>query len=254
MSDQNQQDSDAPTQGQGYVPPQTPPPAQAEPAGQQQEASIDPTQFLTKDEFEKRAKDIEEAAFKRAQGLYTKGSEKIRQRVADLEATWQAMEAGGQSVPEAVKNRQRSAVIDQVRSEEMGTPEGTPQTQQAPAQEQQSAQRPPYFYKVDYIMQNVPPGTPEFQAMVDFQDWQDEEAMVQFAEQKAAEYRQRTASPQRPSLTAPSLAAGGASATGTLEQQFQREMDALMTRQWPPATRQEKLDLRRKWREKGANI
>lgn len=259
MSDQNDKETGAPTQGTGYQPPQSPTPAQAQPVEQHQEQPTKPDEFLTKAEFEKyverfKSETIEEA-FRRAQGLYTKGNEKIRQRISDLEETWKIAEESGEPLSEAAKNRQRTALINQAQLEGLA-PDGTPQAQQ-PAQGQPQAQRPPHFFTVDGILMSadMPEDAPELKDIMDFEDWQDPQAFISFTRQKVDEYRQRTASqPSNPMTRMPSAAAGGAAAGGSLEQQYQREMAQLMSREFPPATRQEKLAVRKKWRDKGALI
>ena len=78
--------------------------------GQNQEKP-DQQEFITLDQAQKIANEAEEKAFKRAQGLITKTTGKVRGRLEALEQQWKMQEEAGKPVPPEVKERMTNKVI-----------------------------------------------------------------------------------------------------------------------------------------------
>lgn len=108
-----------------------------EPSEQVPEQGAPTTNYLTRDDFEteweKRAKELEDAAFRRAQSLYDKGNQKVRAKLAEVEASVKrAQKAGVQIAPETIEKMRQDA-LQEAYLEEEAQP-SAPVTQ-APAQE-----------------------------------------------------------------------------------------------------------------------
>lgn len=139
MSDQPQavkfQGTQQPPAGQPGQPQQPQQPAGQGSQGQPQpqpEAGTQPAQpeYITRQEAARLAAEAADTAFRRAQSLFDKGNEKVRQRLGELESAWDMQAQAGAPVPEEVKMRLRQQVLTAPQA-------APPTTEQAAAQPQQ---------------------------------------------------------------------------------------------------------------------
>lgn len=104
------------------------PPAPAAPAPGQAPQPASQPKGLTLDEVRAIAKEESENAFRRSQGYVDKQIPAIKEKIANLEASWNARAAAGTPVDEATKQRELAAAV-QIQS----APPAAPQAPQPPA-------------------------------------------------------------------------------------------------------------------------
>ena len=107
---------------------------ESEVAEQTTEQETSTPSYLTRDEAEQLMKSAVDEALNRQVGLYTKGTEKLRQRLQSLEEHLQLQKDAGINVDPAAAERMRSSIISKSLMEDDETPS---QANKADAQPQQ---------------------------------------------------------------------------------------------------------------------
>jgi hypothetical protein len=107
---------------------------ESEVAEQTTEQETSTPSYLTRDEAEQLMKNAVDEALNRQVGLYTKGTEKLRQRLQSLEEHLQLQKDAGISIDPAAAERMRSSIISKSLMEDDATPS---QAKKADAQPQQ---------------------------------------------------------------------------------------------------------------------
>ena len=107
---------------------------ESEVAEQTTEQETSTPSYLTRDEAEQLMKSAVDEALNRQVGLYTKGTEKLRQRLQSLEEHLQLQKDAGINVDPAAAERMRSSIISKSLMEDDETPS---QAKKADAQPQQ---------------------------------------------------------------------------------------------------------------------
>ena len=107
---------------------------ESEVAEQTTEQETSTPSYLTRDEAEQLMKSAVDEALNRQVGLYTKGTEKLRQRLQSLEEHLQLQKDAGINVDPAAAERMRSSIISKSLMEDDDTPS---QAKKADAQPQQ---------------------------------------------------------------------------------------------------------------------
>ena len=105
----------------------------SEVAEQTTQPEASPPSYLTRDEAEQLMKNAVDEALNRQVGLYTKGTEKLRQRLQSLEEHLQLQKDAGVNIDPAAAERMRSSIISKSLMED-DTPS---QAKKADAQPQQ---------------------------------------------------------------------------------------------------------------------
>jgi hypothetical protein len=164
--------------------------------------------------LEEQAKALREYADRAAQSASDKRFAKVREEVDKMRKSAEAV--GVKFTDEQLRALQAKALLDNPPDPaadvtDDAKPKAPPQAQQ------QTAERPPQHIAVDGILMSAGMGEsdPELRAVIEYsqKNRTDTQEFVDFAYQKAQEYRQRTASNgQQPHPVArmPSAAAGGA--------------------------------------------
>ena len=106
---------------------------ESEVAEQTTQPEASPPSYLTRDEAEQLMKNAVDEALNRQVGLYTKGTEKLRQRLQSLEEHLQLQKDAGVNIDPAAAERMRSSIISKSLMED-DTPS---QAKKADAQPQQ---------------------------------------------------------------------------------------------------------------------
>jgi hypothetical protein len=193
-------------------------------------------------------------AFESVQGYTDKREKELQVRVnSAVEALEQSGITASPEVKLQLRNRFNQDIPGPKGEEEAQEPpaQGFPPNQpQVPYQQQM----PPHVIQADAILAaaNVPHDAPELRGL----NW-DEPGVVQQAFELAGKYRQQPPAqqqpPQQPIARMPNVSAQGQAAGGSLEQQYERAMEQAKKTN-PYLSREEKMRIRREWREKGATI
>lgn len=127
---------------------------ESEVAEQTTQPEASPPSYLTRDEAEQLMKNAVDEALNRQVGLYTKGTEKLRQRLQSLEEHLQLQKDAGVNIDPAAAERMRSSIISKSLMEDDTTPS---QAKKADAQPQQRTDGvdPQLAQRVNSIAKNI---------------------------------------------------------------------------------------------------